>query len=294
MTDESTALTVQESVKLGTLDVAPSAVVARATKVADALAEVIRSRELSSSIRGKEYVRVEGWTTLCAMLGVTPCEIENVGDEDGVYTSTVELVRASDGAVIGRASAECGAPDEVDRNGTPIWASRPRYARRSMAATRATGKACRLAFSWIMALAGYEPTPAEEMDGVVDGEYHETIERPLPSSMLRKFMEKKVAKYGAEATATPKQVGLVVGMLELCFAGDPASEEKRHSVTAYLFDIDSSRNLNGAQVLSLLDWLKPKEDSGGAYSPDHMAVKEAQAVVAARMKELGQEEIPFA
>lgn len=29
--------------------------------------------------------------------------------------------------------------------------------------TRATGKACRLAFSWIMRLAGYEATPAEEM-----------------------------------------------------------------------------------------------------------------------------------
>ena len=32
-----------------------------------------------------------------------------------------------------------------------------------MAITRATGKAFRLNYSWIMALAGYEPTPAEEM-----------------------------------------------------------------------------------------------------------------------------------
>ncbi len=32
-----------------------------------------------------------------------------------------------------------------------------------MAITRATGKACRLAFSWIMTLAGYDPTPAEEL-----------------------------------------------------------------------------------------------------------------------------------
>ena len=42
-------------------------------------------------------------------------------------------------------------------------AARGPAARRSMAQTRATGKACRLAFSWIMALAGYEPTPAEEL-----------------------------------------------------------------------------------------------------------------------------------
>lgn len=35
-----------------------------------------------------------------------------------------------------------------------------------MAITRATGKVCRNAFAWVMALAGYETTPAEEMDGV--------------------------------------------------------------------------------------------------------------------------------
>jgi hypothetical protein len=40
-----------------------------------------------------------------------------------------------------------------------------------MATTRATGKACRLAFSWVMVLAGYEATPSEEMDGV-GVEYH--------------------------------------------------------------------------------------------------------------------------
>ena len=32
-----------------------------------------------------------------------------------------------------------------------------------MAQTRATGKACRLAFSWIMGLAGYATTPYEEV-----------------------------------------------------------------------------------------------------------------------------------
>ena len=34
-----------------------------------------------------------------------------------------------------------------------------------MALTRATAKACRLAFSWILVLAKFEPTPAEEMSG---------------------------------------------------------------------------------------------------------------------------------
>jgi hypothetical protein len=130
--------------------------------MANALAELIRAQGLASRIQGREYVQVEGWTTLATMLGVTAREVATV-ETDGVFTATVELVRMSDGAVISRASAECGSPDELDRRGKPLWANRPRYARRSMAQTRATGKACRLAFSWIMRLAGYEPTPAEEM-----------------------------------------------------------------------------------------------------------------------------------
>jgi hypothetical protein len=35
-----------------------------------------------------------------------------------------------------------------------------------MAITRATGKACRLGLGWIMHMAGYESTPAEEVEGL--------------------------------------------------------------------------------------------------------------------------------
>lgn len=150
-------------VSLGTLQAASAvALVQGAREMADALADVIERQRLAVAIQGRRYVKVEGWTTLGIMLGVVPREVGTV-EQDGVYTSTVELVRISDQGTIARASAECGSSDELDRNGNPVWANRPRYARRSMAQTRATGKACRLAFSWIMALAGYEPTPVEEM-----------------------------------------------------------------------------------------------------------------------------------
>jgi len=143
------------AISLGTLQATtPAALVQGATEMASTLADVIRSQHLAKHIQGREYVRVEGWTTLATMLGVTAREVCTT-EEEGIYTATVELVRMNDGAVISRASAECG--DESP------WNRRPRYARRSMAQTRATGKACRLTFSWIMSLAGYEPTPAEEM-----------------------------------------------------------------------------------------------------------------------------------
>ena len=103
-------------------------------------------------------------------------------------------------------------------------------------------------------------------------------------------MARKVELY-ADAKANEKQTGLAVGMLEMCFAGNEKSGDLRHSVMAYLFDMTETKKLWPSQILALLDWLKPEKDSGGAYTPDPMAISEAQTVVAARMKELGQEEL---
>lgn len=147
----------QMLVQLGTLQAStPAALVSGATQIADTLATIIRKNKLATTIQGKEYVRVEGWTTLAALLGVIPREDSVESLEDGGYIAKVSLVRMADGAVISSASSECGMDE-------PTWAGRARYARRSMAVTRATGKAARLAFSWVMALAGFEATPAEEM-----------------------------------------------------------------------------------------------------------------------------------
>jgi hypothetical protein len=126
-----------------------------AARMATLLSDMIRKRGLISKISGREYVQCEGWTCLAAMMGVTPHEITNLENDDGSYTATIEL-RSTDGRTISRASAECGRDEQR-------WMEMPPYARRSMAQTRATGKACRLAFSWIMVMAGYAPTPAEEM-----------------------------------------------------------------------------------------------------------------------------------
>lgn len=170
----------QREIRLGAISVAqPSDVVAQAATVAKELAKVIENAKLSRSISGRKFVYVEGWTTLGAMLGVIPQEdsVKLITGEDGYeeYEAVVNLVRVSDGMVVGRGSAVCGTDE-----GT--WRSRPRYARRSMALTRATGKAFRLGFSWVMTLAGYDPTPAEEMpdDNVIEQEARPIQRKPEP------------------------------------------------------------------------------------------------------------------
>ncbi|CAK0776815.1 hypothetical protein CCP3SC15_550022 [Gammaproteobacteria bacterium] len=181
--------------------------VAGAVNMATELAAVISSQKLEKMIRGRKHVKVEGWTTLGVMLGCVVREVSTT-EKDGIYTSVVELIRMSDGACLGRASAECGANDEMDSNGKPIWSARPRYARRSMAQTRAAGKACRLAFSWIMTLAGYDPTPAEEMP--IDGEWTPESSAPAPTpttaqrtptrinEVQHRMLEAKIKEYGLD------------------------------------------------------------------------------------------------
>ena len=182
----------QIAISLGTLQAASArALVDGARDMAQALADVIERQRLAVGIQGRKYVKVEGWTTLAVMLGVVAREVSTV-EVDGIYTATVELVRMHDGACISRASAECGSDDERDRYGKPVWANRPRYARRSMAQTRATGKACRLAFSWIMALAGYEPTPAEEMPAT----RQQPDDDPPVTGAQRKMLEAKIGELG--------------------------------------------------------------------------------------------------
>jgi len=134
----------------------PGDVIDRSIAVATALAAVLKKQKLTSNIQGKDYVRVEGWTLLGSMLGVFPvCEWTRKLDNG--WEARVEA-RTLSGAVVGAAEAEClrserrwGKPDTDD------------YAIRSMAQTRATAKALRQPLGFIVALAGYEVTPAEEI-----------------------------------------------------------------------------------------------------------------------------------
>lgn len=137
----------------------PLEIIQRATEVANALKAVLKEQGLTQNIQGKDHVRVEGWQFLGAMLGVTAIctETEPV---DGGYKATVE-VRTADGRVIGRADALC---TKHEKRGP--WKSAEDYARLSMAQTRATSKAFKGPLGFVVSLAGYATTPAEEMAGV--------------------------------------------------------------------------------------------------------------------------------
>jgi len=167
-------LVVTEETKPALFDQQPAAMVANATEIANVLSNVIKQQKLSVSIQGNEYVKNEGWNCLGSLLGILPREREVRQLEDGSFEAYVELISHKTGAIVGCGSALCSVTE-------PRWSKAPLYARRSMAITRATGKAYRLGLSWIVTLAGYSPTPYEEMDGIdLSDSYKEPPKKTKP------------------------------------------------------------------------------------------------------------------
>jgi hypothetical protein len=142
----------------GTSD--PAGALAQMTQVAKTLEKVVRDQRLIVSIGSSEHVRVEGWTFLGSLLGVFPVVVwtRPVLDESGAtigWEARCEA-RTRAGEIVGAAEAECLRSERT-------WGKRDDYALRSMAQTRAVSKALRLPLGFVMQLAGFNPTPAEEM-----------------------------------------------------------------------------------------------------------------------------------
>ena len=136
----------------------------RGSALANQLKQIILKQKLYADINGKQFVTVEGWTTLGAMIGLFPV-VEEVKREfyngEVRYIATVAIKNLND-QILGRAVGMCSSAEKMGNK--PRW--KDEYAIMSMAQTRATSKAFRLVASWIVALAGFETTPAEEMIGV--------------------------------------------------------------------------------------------------------------------------------
>lgn len=148
-----------------------SAKVGVATNVANTLAPLVREqgltvKGLNRSNKDAEYVTVEGWEVLGTFLGIVPVTtiIDEIKNKSGVIIGyraratlyqnpIIENDEIVGGTVIARAEAE------ADRSGF----QKDRFAIASMAQTRALGKAYRMGLSWIMKMAGFEGTFAEDM-----------------------------------------------------------------------------------------------------------------------------------
>ena len=123
-------------------------------------------------IQGRRYVQVEGWQAIANAFGCV-ASARNVERVEGGFRATGQVIRVADGTVLAEAEGFVGDDEKT-------WASRPVFARRAMAQTRAMSRACRSAFAFVVTLmdAGLETTPAEEMTHVVEPAPEPVTKRP--------------------------------------------------------------------------------------------------------------------
>lgn len=130
--------------------------------LAMAVKKHIVQNKLSVNIVGKEYAMVEGWQFAGGMLGLFPqiVKVENLSSgAEYKWMATVNLVNLKTKEVVGTGFALCSNKEGKKK-------TFDEYAVLSMAQTRAIGKAYRNFIGWIMKMAGYDTTPAEEIKNI--------------------------------------------------------------------------------------------------------------------------------
>lgn len=159
----------------------PALVMAQAREAAMVLKDTVSKKPKPVMMNGEQYLEFEDWQTVGKFYGIT-AKVESTtfidyGGVRGFEARAVAL--SSDGRVISAADSMC-------LNDEPKWSTRAKYEYvngsrkkvgeepvplfqlRSMAQTRACAKALRNVLSWVVVLAGYKTTPAEEIKDMAD------------------------------------------------------------------------------------------------------------------------------
>ena len=154
--DKALTVTNQEVV------LSPAEVVDIATKQAKLLMNIVEQTKCFQEISGKKYLMVEAWETIGAF-NRTHAETDwtepiTKDNETIGYKAHVQLFK--DGLVVGGAVMPCYFTENCCKGKE---GDAKHKAAMSAAQTFATSKAYRMNYSYVAILAGFQPTPAEEM-----------------------------------------------------------------------------------------------------------------------------------
>jgi len=169
----------------------PETLLTEAAIVGKAIDRLVKQKpDLVQVISGRRHPRFELLQIVAQMFRLTARvrETRHI-QSDGIdgWECTAEAFHIPTQSVVSVADSQC-------TNDEPSWAVRTKYGkgnepdseiavpsfqRRSMAQTRACGKALRLAIGFVLGMAGYQETPAEEITG---SEYDKHGAAPAPPS----------------------------------------------------------------------------------------------------------------
>ncbi len=185
MEEQEKAIVVKNKEEIVSVDskeimtVDPRAEIMFASLCASSLKDIIDKKSKKIMINGEQYIEFEDWQTLARFFKYTPKVIATSYLPDLKGWEAKAVVIDKDGKEISGADAMCLRAE-------PNWKDKAEFQVRSMAQTRACAKVLRNVLGWVVVLAGYKPTPAEEMEGI-KGEQSKVIQtedRPKLKSRL--------------------------------------------------------------------------------------------------------------
>jgi hypothetical protein len=268
----------------------PQAILENAMVAAKALKTVLAGKLKPVMMNGEQYLEFEDWQTVGQFYGYTvktgeavECEVAGVKGAK----ARADLISLKTGQFIGGAEAYCMRDEDhwntrakyewlENENGKRVKTkvgdeTVPWFQLASMAQTRAGAKAFRNRLAWVVVLAGYKATPAEELQGMTDNDRGATA-APSPDKTQHWCVKHntefyKRGKMKAYAHPVKDDKGTLV---EWCNEPadkkaepkqEPASANKAaETVTVFRVDMDwlkeSLKSLHWTTVIS--EYLKPK------------------------------------
>lgn len=273
---------------------APDQIVMEAQKAAQALRAVIDGSDNKPVRFGdKEHLKHEHWEILGHFWGyctkIASTEPIEFTDDDGErvfgFLAAAELLNERTGMVVGRAEAMCldneemwGEVAEYEWQETFTADNRPAgrqkvqvgtkpkawFQLRSMAQTRASAKAFRHKLAWVAVMAGYKPTPADEMTGKerskdkpADSLPTELKRKPITPDFSREAPAPRAAKPPQSAPAPRAAEVISEGQSRRFYALWKTAGKTKALVTNYLletFGIDDDRKMPADRYKEACAW----------------------------------------
>jgi hypothetical protein len=291
----------------------PEQVLAEAKQAAVALKAVIDAKPLDKRVvfNNETYLEFEDWQTVAKFYGCTSKVISSkfveYGGVRGFEAEAVVLDRNQN--EIGRAESMCLSDeenwgdvpkykweDELDATGRKQWvegkngkkgyykgkrvvvgsAPKPLFQLRSMAQTRAAAKAIRSVFSWVVVLAGYKPTVAEEMTGNEFPEERKDQAPPPSPNAQRKST--KAAEPPKPETVICSECRVTNGHSADCkYFKKPDSNAQASTLTPMNAEVQSPETKDKKQEATFLAYKDP--ETGEAHDPaKHVNWKQSKLI----------------
>jgi hypothetical protein len=268
----------------------PKHMLKQAQEVADLLMEVVEKQNLFMKIGTSTHIYVTAWQFLAHFYGISAkvTSVDPYIDEmtgAAGFKATADAIMMTTGMVISSGSAIC-------LNTEANWSLRPKYEWKvvpgvgrtkvqvgeehvpsfqlySMASTRAVGKALSNVLRFVVMLAGFDPTPAEEMTGNErtsdDHDQRQPNEKPSGREPERKSTQQPVQQTlpvgnGAAGVAGPITEGQLKRMHAIRKECGCPTNTMGQIIIGFGFDI--AANVTKARydevVAAIQNWNTPK------------------------------------